>query len=209
MEPIKLTEEQVRDLREHSLLHREVQGPGGETVGYLLEADEYRSLKKVAYDRVFELADERKPRRKLDPRFAAAIEGIDYSGRPHEVLERIALRCEEAGLTPPSANEDDPPAKRRPEMTIRYNVIWLHRAFRFALPEAANDLIFNGRTLTAFTEELNRLDRSLPIFPYEIGESREFLDVRMVVRTPLVMDFEIHEEDRVATVTDLRLYPLI
>jgi hypothetical protein len=85
---------------------------------------------------------------------------------------------------------------------MRYAVIWLH-----SLNDRLADVYLQARrrreSAAAVTAASARIDSLLRRDPLAVGESRG-PDYRMLIDPPLSVTYEVHEEERVVAVVDVR-----
>lgn len=84
---------------------------------------------------------------------------------------------------------------------MKYTVVWIPAAERELL-----SIWLSTRLRQRVTEAASLLDRALARNPYEVGESREGTR-RIAFETPLAIDFEVIEADRLVRVLALWEHP--
>ena len=118
---LELTAEQVAAL-ESAFPEMPCVGPDGQPAGFWVEAGQFRALRRLAYIEMERQRDAR-PAVPIDPDRKAALEGMNYHGKPWEVLKRMMGRWEDAGLLPagnPMANwSPDTLLRSAPDATDR------------------------------------------------------------------------------------------
>jgi hypothetical protein len=87
-----------------------------------------------------------------------------------------------------------------------YVVVWLHELIERQIASFVVQAVEQGHAVTDITTAMERIDRALSIRPHEAGESREGFE-RVLFARPLVVHYEIHEEERVVVVRRARYAP--
>lgn len=85
-------------------------------------------------------------------------------------------------------------------MSGRYRVIWKHRALTHDVADVVYRLMAAGEKVESVTSAMAKIEGLLTISPAECGESREAFE-RILFVEPLVIDFEIHEDENIVYVS--------
>jgi plasmid stabilization system protein ParE len=87
---------------------------------------------------------------------------------------------------------------------MNFTLIWLQSATD-QLARIVTDLMAAGADANAVTRAVSAVDAALQRTPTTAGESRDGV-VRILFERPVVVDFEVHADERVVVVFSVRLY---
>ena len=91
-------------------------------------------------------------------------------------------------------------------MTSRWTVIWKRSLVERKVAEFVAEAIEKGYAVAEITNAMDQIDRVLSLNPASAGESRSGSD-RVLIQKPLVITFEIHEDEHVVLVFGARYVP--
>lgn len=89
-----------------------------------------------------------------------------------------------------------------------YTVIWLHELIERQIASFVVQASEQGRPVRDITSAMDSIDGVLSRRPHVAGESREGR-VRVLVHMPLIVDYEVHEEQSAVVVIRARYSPRI
>ncbi|MCI0642967.1 MAG: type II toxin-antitoxin system RelE/ParE family toxin [Gemmataceae bacterium] len=91
-------------------------------------------------------------------------------------------------------------------MSAKFHVIWRRVLIEKQLADLVVALKNQGKSMEPVTAAMTEIDRRLSQNPEESGESRPDFE-RILIVPPLVVDYEVHDEERVVFVLRLRYMP--
>jgi len=91
-------------------------------------------------------------------------------------------------------------------MTTAYTVVWKTSVIEQTLASIVADAIEQGQDVAPIRQAMSQIDRLLASRPQFVGESRGPYE-RILIVPPLVVTYEIHEEERVVYVLTVHRPP--
>lgn len=91
-------------------------------------------------------------------------------------------------------------------MKGEYTVIWRHYLIESLLAGFVVSAMEQGQDVNAISDAMAEIERRLAQDPQTEGESRANFE-RILICSPLAVDFEVHEEERIVQVLRLRYSP--
>jgi hypothetical protein len=91
-------------------------------------------------------------------------------------------------------------------MNGKYKVVWRRHLIDIQLARFVVTAMQRGESVAAITAAMNEIDRLLSENPQRQGESRPNFE-RILIASPLAVDFEVHEGERIVYVLRARYAP--
>jgi hypothetical protein len=91
-------------------------------------------------------------------------------------------------------------------MNSRFRAVWGRSVIERHVATFVVQAMERGHDVTAITDAMNEIDRILGADPAVAGESRDDLE-RVLIVSPLSVDFEVHDEEQLVYVLRARYAP--